>query len=64
MRMIDIEQESNQRAHIESEQNKDYSDDCEQNADEDAADKDMINDDTDSNILKRMPDTQTQVYCK
>lgn len=76
MRMIDSKHNSTQRSgsssasssiagsstiHPDTESNKDYADECEQIADDDATDKDMIHDDSDSNILKRIPDAQSQV---
>lgn len=63
MLMIDGEQNTAQRntIHTDTEPNKDYVDDCEQIADDDAADKDLLHDDSSSNILKRMPDVQSQV---
>lgn len=65
MRMMDGEPNSVPRnaGHTDTEPSKDYADDGEQIADDDdAADKDMLHDDSDSNILKRLPDgVQSQV---
>lgn len=56
LRLMDNDQESNQRA---DDQAKAYNNDCGETIDEPI--KEIIHDDTNSNILKRISEQQTQV---
>lgn len=60
LRLMDTEQETNQRI-CTDDQAKAYNSDCNEIIDESVAIKEMARDDANSNILKRISEQQTQV---